>query len=148
MLTALLCALLVACAIVVFTPLPKLYRSEAGMAGPVSFPFSSAVLTGATYLPLDGWQYEFAPFNGAVELIIRSTLVSATVQLTAGGDTIQESSPIQSGGTAGVTPSALNTPVVVGRVKKGDRIKVRVFNGNAATVTIDGIVTLVPGGRS
>lgn len=118
------------------------------MAGPVSFVFSSAVTTGSTYLPLDGWQYEFAPFGGAVELIIRSTLVSATVQLTAGGDTIQESSPIQSGGTAGVTPSALNTPVVVGRVKKGDRLKVRVFNGNAGTVTIDGIVTLVPGGRS
>ena len=117
------------------------------MPGPVSFVFSSLVTTGSTYLPLDGWQYEFAPFAGAIELIIRSTLVSATVQLTAGGDTIQESSPIQSGGTAGVTPSALNTPVVVGRVKKGDRLKVRVFNGNAGSVTIDGIVTLVPGGR-
>lgn len=117
------------------------------MQGPVSFVWSQAVLTGQTFLPLDGWQYEYAPFNGALEVISRATLVSGTQQITAGGDTIQERSPVQAGGTAGVTPNALNTPVIVGRVKKGDRLKVSIINSNAGTVTFDGIATLVPGGR-
>lgn len=114
--------------------------------GPVSFFFSNAVLTGATNLPLDGWQYEFAPTAGAIEVLVRGTLVGGLATLTAGGDTIQQESPIQAGGTAGVTPSALNTPVVVGRVQKGDRLRLQIRNTNAGTVTFDGVVTFVPSG--
>lgn len=115
--------------------------------GPVSFPFNALVGAGATYLPLDGWQYEFAPFGGAVEVILNATAVGVVAALTSGGDTIQEEAPVQAGGVAGVTPSALNSPVVVGRVKRSDRVKIRVRNTTGGGITVNGICTLVPGGR-
>ena len=117
------------------------------MLGPVSFTWTQSVAAGAIFLPLDGWQYEFAPFGGALEVITDATAVGMVLTLTAAGDTIVEESPIKAGGTAGVIPSALNTSAYVGRVKKGDRLKIKVRNTTAGAVTSNGIATLVPGGR-
>lgn len=117
------------------------------MLGPVSFTWSSSVAAGAVFLPLDGWANEFAPFNGAIEVITDATAVGMVLTLTTGNETIQEESPIKAGGTAGVIPSALNTPVVVGAIRKGDRQKVKVRNTTGGAVTSNGIATLVPGGR-
>lgn len=117
------------------------------MLGPVSFTWTQSVAAGAIFLPLDGWQYEFAPFGGALEVITDATAVGMALTITAGGDTIVEESPVKAGGTAGVIPSALNTAAMVGRVKARDRLKVKVRNTTAGAVTSNGIATLVPGGR-
>lgn len=125
----------------------KLYRALGTAMGPVSFTYTQSVAAGALYLPLDGWQYEFAPFGGALEVIQNATAVGMVATVTAGGDTIVEESPVQAGGVTGVIPSALNTPVFVGQVKKGDRLKIKNRNTSGGAVIVNGIATLVPGGR-
>jgi len=121
------------------------HRIVAEMVGPASFTFTSSVAAGAIYLPLDGWQFEFAPFGGAIEVIADATAVGMVLTLTAGNETIVEESPIKAGGVAGVIPAALNTAVFVGQVRKGDRLKVKIRNTTGGAVTANGIVTIVPG---
>jgi len=119
------------------------------LGGPVSFPFTSAVGAGAVYAPVDGWQYVFAPQNCMIEVLLRCTAVGLLASITAGGNTIQQEANIQAGGTAGVTPSPLNTPVVTGRAMAGERIRIAVRNPTGGAQTVDGIITLIPlgGGR-
>ena len=109
-----------------------------------SFPFSAAVLAGATFEPLTGWQYQYLPWPAEVTVMARSTLVSAVHVYTSGSETIVEESPVQAGGTAGVTPSPLNTPVEGWHAAAGDLLKLRFRNDNAATATIDGIIEVIP----
>jgi hypothetical protein len=75
-----------------------------------SFPFTQAVLAGATYLPLDGWQYEYLPFPARCDIGLNATAVGVVGTVTSGSDTLMEEAPVQAGGVAGVIPSPLNTP--------------------------------------
>ena len=59
--------------------------------------------------PVLGWQYEYLPWPAQILILARNsgaTKVNLTVY--TGSETIQERSPVQSGGIAGVTPSELN----------------------------------------
>ena len=76
-----------------------------------SFTFSSSVAAGATFRPLDGWQYQYLPWPAEVTVLARATAVAVVNTYTSGSETIVEESPVQAGGTAGVIPSPLNTPV-------------------------------------
>lgn len=105
-----------------------------------SFTWSSAVTAGSTFLPLDGWQYEYVPRGGAIEIYQRATATGMVATITSGSDTLQEESPIQAGGTAGVTPSSLNTEAVRDFVAAGDRLKIRDRNTSGGTITVDGMI--------
>src|SRR5262249_45616605 len=70
---------------------------------------------------------------GAQRTVTRLTLFS-------GSETIQERSPIQGGGTAGVTPSELNTPAISFQAAAGDRLKLQIDEVLAGTPTVDGII--------
>lgn len=105
-----------------------------------AFTWSQSVAAGATYLPLDGWQYEFVPRGGRIDIYQRATAVGCVATITSGSDTLQEEAPIQAGGTAGVTPSALNTQPVSDFVAAGDRLKIRDRNTTAGAITIDGMI--------
>src|SRR5438876_4401329 len=59
--------------------------------------------------PRSGWQYEYLPWPAQVLLLIRSTTAGNRITVFTGSETIQERTPVQAGGTAGVTPSELNT---------------------------------------
>ena len=109
-----------------------------------SFIYSAAVASGATFEPLTGWQYQYLPWPARVEVMSRSTLVTAVQTYTSGSETIVEESPVQAGGTAGVTPSPLNTPVQGWDAAAGDLLKLRFRNDNASTATIDGIIEVTP----
>lgn len=95
--------------------------------------------------PISGWQYEYLPWPAAVLILIRATgtaLVNAT--LYSGSETIQERSPVQLNGTAGTTPSELNTPAISFMAAAGDRLKLVIDNTTAGTPTIDGLVIANP----
>src|SRR5262249_47921784 len=62
----------------------------------------------------------------------------------AGSETIQERSPVQGGGTAGVTPSELNTPAIAFQGAAGDRLKMVIDNTTAGTPTVDGVIIANP----
>lgn len=104
--------------------------------------WSQSVAAGATFLPLDGWQYEYAPFPCLVEIFQRATAVGMVATITSGSDTLQEESPIQAGGTAGVTPNRLNTEAVSDYAAGGDRLKIRDRNTSGGAVTVDGMIIL------
>jgi len=109
-----------------------------------SFPFTAAVLTGTTYLPLDGWQYEYLPFPARVEIGMNATAVGMVATVTSGSDTLMEEAPVQAGGTAGVIPSPLNTPFMSDDAAAGDRLKIRARNTTGGTITVNGIINVTP----
>lgn len=98
--------------------------------------------------PLLGWQYEYVPAswqNGAaVKLIVRSTTAGNRMTVYSGSTTIQERSPVQAGGTIGVTPAELNTAPQVWMASPGDRLKLAIDEVLAGTPTVDGIVVIEP----
>ncbi len=94
--------------------------------------------------PISGWQYEYLPWPAHVILLVRATDVNERMTVYSGSETIQERSPVQGGGTAGTTPSELNTPAVSWQAAAGDRLKVVIDNTTAGTPTVDGIIIINP----
>ncbi len=94
--------------------------------------------------PLAGWQYEYMPWPAQVIILVRATTVSARITVFSGSETIQERTPIQGGGTAGTTPSELNTPAISFQAAGGDRLKLVIDEVSALTPTIDGIIIVNP----
>lgn len=109
-----------------------------------SFIFSQSVGAGATFNPLVGWQYQYLPWPAEISVLSRATAISMVNVFTSGSETIVEESPTQAGGTAGVTPSPLNTPVQGWHAAAGDLLKLNYRNTSGAAITIDGIIEAVP----
>lgn len=115
---------------------------------PVTFVWSSAMLTGTTFNPLTDWQYETPDFDGMIEVFSKATAVGLLETISSAGDTLKQESPVQAGGVAGTTPSRLNTEPVVGRAMKFQKIRVGYRNPTGGTITVDGMIVLTPlGGR-
>ncbi len=94
--------------------------------------------------PISGWQYEYLPWPAHVILLVRATDVNERITVYSGSETIQERSPVQGGGTAGVTPSELNTPAISWQAAPGDRLKAVIDNTTAGTPTVAGIIIVNP----
>ena len=109
-----------------------------------SFTFSEAVLAGATSRPLEGWQYQYLPWPAEVTVLARATAIAMVAVYTSGSETIVEESPVQAGGTAGVIPAPLNTPVQGWMAAAGDLLKLSYRNTSGATITVDGIIEVIP----
>jgi len=121
-----------------------------GSGTPVTFTWSFAIVAGATFNPLTDWQYETPDFAGMVEVFSRATAVGLVETISSAGETLKQESPVQAGGTAGLTPSRLNTEPVVGKAAPLQKIRVGYRNPTAGTITIDGQIILTPvggGGR-
>jgi len=109
-----------------------------------SFIFTQAIVAGATFNPLVGWQYQYLPWPAEVSVLARATAVAMVNVYTSGSETIVEESPTQAGGTAGVTPSSLNTPVQGWHAAAGDLLKLNYRNTSGGTITLDGIIEVMP----
>jgi len=94
--------------------------------------------------PISSWQFEYLPWPAQIILLLRSTDVNLRATIYSGSETIQERSPVQGGGTAGITPSELNTPAISWIAAAGDRLKAVIDNTTAGTPTIDGIIIANP----
>lgn len=114
-----------------------------------SFPFSQALTANQLgFNPLTGWQYEFVPAaymrGAAVKLLARSTDVNVRLTVYSGGQTIQQRSPVQGGGTAGTTPSDLNTNPITWVASPGDRLILAFDEVAGGTPTVDGVIYVEP----
>ncbi|MGH2374808.1 MAG: hypothetical protein ACRDIC_15250, partial [bacterium] len=98
--------------------------ARGGMDGPVEFPWSQAILAGAIFNPLEEWEYETPSTDVAVEVLERATAVGLVSTVKSGGATIKQEGPVQAGGTAGTTPSRLNTEPVTGRGFASQKLRV------------------------
>lgn len=106
-----------------------------------SFALGASQLGG---LPLTGWQYEYLPWPAQVILMMRAAATGVNATVYSGSETIVERSPVQAGGTAGVTPSELNTAAHSWIAGGGDRLKVVLDNTIATATTVDGIIIVNP----
>lgn len=109
------------------------------------FPFSTSLAAnqlGAN--PLSGWQYEYLPWPASIILLVRTTAVGINMTMYSGSETIQERSPVQAGGTAGVTPTEFTTAPLSFLAAAGDRLKLLLDNTTAGALTVDGVVIANP----
>jgi hypothetical protein len=109
-----------------------------------SFTWSQSIAAGATFNPVDGWNYEFAPRPGIIKILHRATAVGLVSTVTSGSDQLLQEAPVPSGGTAGQIPSEFNVPSITDPVNAGDRIAIRYRNPTAGAITVDGVVDYTP----
>lgn len=112
-------------------------------------PFSQALTANQLgFDPLTSWQFRMVPIqymNGAaVKLLARATTTGARLTVFSGNTTIRQRSPVQGGGTAGTTPSELNTAPLVWQASPGDFLILQFDEVAGGTPTIDGIITIEP----
>lgn len=114
-----------------------------------TFVYSQALTASQVgYDPLTSWQFRYVPAawpNGAYcRLLVRATTAGVRLTLFSGSTNIQQRGPVQGGGTAGVTPSPLNTPVIEWRASPGDLILALHDEVLAGTPTVDGVIDVEP----
>ena len=108
--------------------------------------WTQSVAAGTTFEPLNGWQYEYIPFGGGIRILHDATAVGVVSTVTSGSDTLQERSPVSSGGTTGVLPSIRDVPEVVDQVAAGDRQKILYENTTGGAIDVNGFIDFRPGG--
>ncbi len=106
--------------------------------------WNQSIAANATFLPLNGWQYEYVPRGGNITVLHDAAAVGIVNTITTGSDTLQERSPVSAGGTAGVVPSALDTPPLVEEVAAGDRLKILYENTTGGAVNVQGEIDYNP----
>ena len=110
-----------------------------------TFTWSTAMTANQLGLnPRAGWQYEYIPRPSKVSILLRSTTTGNRLTVYSGSETIQERTPVQAGGTAGTTPSPLNTVPIQFFAGAGDRLKLAIDEVSGGTPTVDGLIQLDP----
>lgn len=113
-------------------------------ATPVFFPFSQLIAAGASFDALTTWKYETPDENCMVELFERATAVGLFSRFSAAGQDIKQDNNVQAGGTAGVTPSRLNTEPFTGAAPANQKLSAFYRNPTGGGITVDGLVVLIP----
>lgn len=104
----------------------------------------SSILTGATSQPLTGSQYEFAPFDGTIEIGLKADKNLVTCSVYSGPDVLAEPGSFVPVGAADEPPKYPDDYHWKDEVAKGDRLKINVVNGNAATTVLYWVLALSP----
>jgi hypothetical protein len=93
---------------------------------------------------LAGSQYEFAPFDGTIEIGIFADKNLVTSSIFSGPDTLAEpGTPVHFGATEAL-PLYPDHFAFEDEVAHGDRMKIQLVNGNAATSLVNVIMRLTP----
>src|SRR3984893_1832252 len=109
------------------------------------FTFSQALTSNQLgFNPLAGWQYEYLPWKASLLLLVRATDNNEPLTIYTGSETIQERSPVQGGGAAGVTPTECTLAPVIWQGAAGDRLKLVIDNTTAGTPPVDGVIIANP----
>lgn len=109
------------------------------------FPYSQALTANQLgFDPLTNWQYRYMPWDAYVKLLVRATTVGVRLTVYSGSTTIQQRAPVQGGGTAGTTPSELNTAPIEWIAQAGDIILLQHDEVLAGTPTVDGLIIANP----
>ena len=107
--------------------------------------FSQALTANQTaFRPLANWRFRRLPYPATVTVLLRATGVSARYSTMAGTTEIVQRSPVQGGGTAGVTPVPQTTPVDQFVADAGDEIDLAIDEVGGLTPTVDGWVNVEP----
>jgi hypothetical protein len=111
---------------------------------PVKFDISQLIGAGANFDALTGWQNETPDTDCMIEVLERATAVGLVSVLSSSNETLKQQGPVQSGGTAGVTPSRLNTEPITGKAPKFQKLRLFYSNPTGGGITVDLTVILTP----
>jgi hypothetical protein len=89
-------------------------------------------------------QYEFAPFDGTIEVGIFSNANLVTCAIFSGPDVLAEPGTAVPFGGAEALPKYPDDYHWEDEVAQGDRLKVTLVNGNAGTALVNTILRLTP----
>jgi hypothetical protein len=93
---------------------------------------------------LSGSQYEFAPFDGTIEIGIFADKNLVTTAVFSGPDTLAEpGTPVPFGGSESL-PIYPDNYHWEDEVAHGDRLKVQLVNANAGTAIVNVVLRLTP----
>jgi len=109
-----------------------------------TFRYTQLMTANGTADPLQNWQYRYLPYPARIEHLNDATTVGVVKTVTSGSETIVEESPVQGGGTLGVTPSPLNTSADSWIGAAGDLIKIALRETLAGTPTVNGVIEVTP----
>lgn len=102
--------------------------------------WTQSIAAGATFDPLDGWNYQYVPGPGVVQILHNATAVGVVATITSGSDQLLQEALVPVGGTAGVLPSSLNVPAITDAVMRGDRQSIRYRNTTGGAITVNGSI--------
>jgi len=114
-----------------------------------SLQFTQSIAAGATFDPLDTWNYQYLDKPGIVKLNHNATAVGLVCTFTAAASQqVFQESPVPAGGTSGVIPSDLTVPPVIEQVPAG-RVSLRYRNPTGGAIIVNGNIDYTPrgGGR-
>ncbi|SRR5258706_11148946 len=105
----------------------------------------TSIATGAS-VPnvLLGSQYELAPFDGTMLIGLKADKNLVTCTVLAGPDTLQESGGLVPFAASEATPVYPDDYHWEDVVAHGDRLKIGLSNGNAATTIVNWVLRLSP----
>ena len=103
---------------------------------------SQSIAAGATFDALDDWQYQYANKSGWLKINDRATAVGLLRTVSATDRNLSQEGPVPAGGTAGQTPTDFNSPPLVAKVKKGERLSIKYRNPTGGAITVDVVVEL------
>lgn len=107
--------------------------------------FSTAMTANQTGLrPLANWRFRRLPYDALVTMLLRATTTGARFSVLSGTTEVVQRSPVQGGGTAGVTPVPNTTPLYQFYGAAGDEIDLAIDEVSAGTPTVDGWVNYEP----
>lgn len=105
----------------------------------------TSIATGVTVQNvLSGSQYEFAPFDGTIEIGVFADKNLVTLAVFSGPDTLQEPGGAVPFGAAEAMPKYPDDYHWEDEVAAGDRLKLTLVNGNAATTLVNWVLRMSP----
>jgi len=105
----------------------------------------NSILTGATVdNVLTGSQYEFAPFDGTIEIGIKADKPQVSCTVYSGPDVLAEAGTGVPNAAAEASPVYPDDFFLEDDVAQGDRLKVSIVNGNAATTIVNTVLRITP----
>jgi len=88
------------------------------------------------------WQFRYVGFLAACKALLRATTTGVRVTIYSSSRTVKQRSIVQGGGTAGTTPSDLNTNPYFWVSLPGEYLQVIVDEVSGGTPTVDYTVTV------
>lgn len=108
--------------------------------------FTQSIAAGATFDPLDSWQYQYTESPGILKLVHNATATGLRFVATATEITIVQDSPVPAGGTAGTIPSEFAVSPIIEKVAARKRLSIVYTNPTGGAITVNGSVDLANSG--
>lgn len=93
---------------------------------------------------LSGSQYEFAPFDGTIEIGIIADKPQVTCAVFSGPDVLAEPGTVVPNAASESTPKYPDDYFLEDDVAQGDRMKISLVNGNAGTAIVNTFLRITP----